>query len=160
MNRQRSVGPGLLLATLLAVLAGACSAVHARSVRFAGRPDFPATDPATVEILPRPPMRPQDILGQVMVEPEGEPSREAVEAKLREETAKMGGSAAVLVCDRRHRVGSVWTLGPWWSGGGEIHPVTGEVISAIVIRYATDQESLRDERTIGSNRVAIARSSP
>jgi hypothetical protein len=139
MNYQRS-GPhaGWLRAATLTVLAAACSSVQARSIRFVGRPGFQPTDPATVEILPRPPMRPQDILGQVIVEPEGEPSKETIEDKLREETARMGGSAAVIVCDRLRRVGPVWTGGPWWSGGGEIQPVPGEGISAIVIRYATD----------------------
>ena len=128
------------MVTTVAVLAASCSYVQPRSIRFVGRPAFPATDPATIEILPRPPMRPQDILGQVVVELEGNPSRQAIEDELREETAKMGGSAAVLVYDRLHRVDSVWTGGLWCSGDGQIQPVVGDVISAVVIRYATDVE--------------------
>jgi hypothetical protein len=124
---------------VVTLLAAACSYVQARSIHFVGRPDFPPTDPTTVEILHRPPMRPHEVLGQVMIEPEGNPSQEAIEQKLREETAQMGGSAAVIVQDRLQRVGAVWTGGPWW-GGGQIQPVMGEVISAIVVRFTTDRE--------------------
>lgn len=123
----------------VAALAAACSSVQARSIHFVGRPDFPPTDVATVEILHRPPMRPHEVLGQIMIQPEGNPSQEAIEDKLREETAKMGGSAAVIVQDRLQRVGAVWTGGAWW-GGGQIQPVMGEVISAIVVRFTTDRE--------------------
>jgi len=128
-----------MLAAVLTVAVAACSAVHARSVRFTGRPDFAPTDPATVEILYRPPMRPHDVLGQVTIELEGKPSQDAIEDELREETAKMGGSAAVLVHGQSQRGDSVWTGGAWWSGG-QIQPVTGEAISAIVVRYTTDRE--------------------
>jgi len=121
------------------MLAAACSYVNARSIHFVGRPVFPPTDPATVEILHRPPMRPHDVLGQVVLHPEGNPSQEAIEEKLREATAAMGGNAAVIVHDSLQRVGSVWTGGPWW-GGGQIHPVMGEVISAIVVHFVTDRE--------------------
>ena len=124
---------------LLAVSAlAACSSIQARSIHFVGRPEFPPTDPATVEILHRPPMRPHEVLGQVMLEPEGNPGEAAIEDKLRQETAAMGGNAAVIVHDRLQRVGSVWTGGPWW-GGGQIQPVVGEVISAIVVRFTSDR---------------------
>jgi hypothetical protein len=129
----------LVATALLAGSLAACSYVNARSIHFVGRPDFPPTDPATVEILHRPPMRPHEVLGQVMIEPEGDPSQQEIEEKLREQTAAMGGSAAIIVHDRLQRVGSVWTGGPWW-GGGQIQPVMGEVISAIVVRFTTDRE--------------------
>lgn len=132
MQRVVSSGSRVLLALALAALAAACSSVQARSIHFVGRPDFPPANPATVEILHRPPMRPHEVLGQVMLEPEGDPGQAAIEEKLREETAKMGGNAAVIVADRLRRVGSVWEGGPWW-GGGRIQPVMGQVISAIVV---------------------------
>jgi hypothetical protein len=129
----------LVTSGLIATTLAACSSVNARSIHFVGRPDFPPTDPATVEILHRPPMRPHEVLGQVMIEPEGDPSEQEIEEKLRQQTAAMGGSAAIIVHDRLQRVGSVWTGGPWW-GGGQIQPVMGEVISAIVVRFTTDRE--------------------
>lgn len=129
----------LIACAMIGTTLAACSYVNARSIHFVGRPDFPPTDPATVEILHRPPMRPHEVLGQVMIEPEGDPSQQEIEEKLREQTAAMGGSAAVIVQDRLQRVGSVWTGGPWW-GGGQIQPVMGEVISAIVVRFTTDRE--------------------
>src|SRR5262245_79717 len=61
----------LVASALICTTLGACSYVNARSIHFVGRPDFPPTDPATVEILHRPPMRPHEVLGQVMIEPEG-----------------------------------------------------------------------------------------
>lgn len=129
----------LAAVTLAASTVASCSYVNARSIHFVGRPEFPPTDPATVDILHRPPMRPHDVLGQVMIEPEGDPSQDAIEEKLRAETAAMGGNAAVIVHDQLQRVGSVWTGGPWW-GGGQIQPVMGEVISAIVVRFVGDRE--------------------
>jgi len=128
----------VLVVLALSALASACSSVQARSIHFVGRPDFPPTDPATVEILHRPPMRPHEVLGQVVVEPQGNPGQAEIEQKLREETAAMGGNAAVIVHDQLQRVGSVWTGGPWW-GGGQIQPVMGQVISAIVVHYTTDR---------------------
>lgn len=127
-----------LVVLALTALAAACSSVQARSIHFVGRPEYPPTDPATVEILHRPPMRPHDVLGQIVVEPEGNPSQEAIEEKIREQTAAMGGNAAIIVHDSLQRVGSVWTGGPWW-GGGQIQPVMGQVISAIVVHYTSDR---------------------
>lgn len=139
MERRNARWSRFLLVLLLGTLVTACSSVRARSIHFIGRPDFPPTSPATVEILHRPPMRPHDVLGQVIIEPEGNPSQAAIEEKLRDETAAMGGDAAIIVHDRLQRVGSVWTGGPWW-GGGQIQPVVGEVISAIVVHYTSDRE--------------------
>jgi hypothetical protein len=126
-------------ALVAAAMLAACSSVRASSTHFVGRPTFPPTDAATVEVLHRPPMRPHEVLGQVVIEPEGNPSQDAIEDKLREETAQMGGSAAVIVYDHLNRVGAVWTGGPWWAGG-QIQPVKGERVSAIVVRFTTDHE--------------------
>lgn len=124
---------------LLAVLATACSSVQTRSIHFVGRPEFPPTDPATVEILSRPPERPHWVLGQIIAEPQGNPGDAAIEEKLREDAAAMGGNAVVIVHDGLRRVGAVWQGGPWW-GGGTIHPVMGQVISAIVVRFKPEGE--------------------
>lgn len=124
----------------VAALAPACSSVQARATHFAGRPDFAPTDVTTVEILHRPPMRPHEVLGQIMVEPQGDPSTEMIEEKLREETARMGGSAAVIVHAGPQSGGAVWTGGPWWAGGAPIQPATGDVVAAIVVRFTTDHE--------------------
>ena len=129
----------VVAATLLASTLAACSSVTARSIHFVGHPAAAPTDPATVDILHRPPMRPHDVLGQVVIELEGDPSEDAIEEQLRAATAAMGGNAAVVVYDRQQRVGSVWTGGPWWSGG-QIQPVTGDVVSAIVVRFVGDRE--------------------
>jgi hypothetical protein len=124
----------------LVLLVAACSGVQTRSIHFVGRPDFPPTDPATVQILHRPPEEPHWVLGQIMAEPEGNPGQAEIEEKLREQGAAMGGNAVVIVADGLRRVGSVWQGGPWW-GGGTIQPVMGQVISAIVVRYKPPGES-------------------
>jgi hypothetical protein len=120
-------------------LAPACSSLQARAIRYAGRPEFAPTDAATVQILHRPPMRPHDVLGEVVVETRGRPSEEKIEDELRDEAARMGGSAAVIVQDRQQRLGSLWTGGPWWAGG-KIQPAPGDAIVAVVVRYVTNEE--------------------
>jgi len=136
---QRQLAAQTTRFVLLAALAAACSAVVARSVHFVGRPDFAPTDAATIAILHRPPTEPHWVLGQIIARPQGDPGQAAIEDKLREEAAQMGGNAVVIVHDGLRRVGSVWTGGPWW-GGGTIQPVMGEVVSAIVVRYKPEGE--------------------
>jgi len=126
---RAAVGTGLLVA---AGVVGGCTSVSVSSTRYLGVPEFPPTDPNAVEILRRPPHRAHDRLGEVVLEPSGNPSVGEMEQAIRLEAAKIGADAAVLVFDKTKRIGTV-VEGPWWARSA--HAVYGRRIVAVAIRY-------------------------
>ncbi len=122
---------GNLLLALLALLVG-CSMVSVQSKQYLGVPTYPPTDPAAVEILRLEPQRPNERLGEITLEPQGNPTVQEMEAKARQAAAKMGANAVVIVADRTERMGGMVT-GPWW--GRQYDPVYGRVIIGVAIRY-------------------------
>ena len=130
MKRNRAAKIGLT-ALILFVLFG-CTYVSVDSRRYLAVPAYPPTDPASVQILHEPPTQPHERLGEIALQPEGHPSVQEMEAKLREAAAKMGAEAVVIVADRMQYMGS-FVSGPWW--GREISPIYGRVIIGVAIRY-------------------------
>ena len=124
----------IFVAALLALVAGtvACSSVDVSSQRYMGAPVFAPTRPETVEILRKAPHRPHEKLGEVIISPSGNPPVPEMEAALRDEAAKMGADAAVLVYDKTKRVGTI-VEGPWWDR--RAFPVYGRKIVAVAIKY-------------------------
>jgi len=110
----------------------ACATVSVSSTRYLGVPQFTPTDPSTVEILRRIPKRPHEKLGEVFLQPSGNPSVAEMEQALRGEAAAMGAQAAVVVYDKFKRIGTV-IQGPWWARSS--YPVYGRTIVAVAIRY-------------------------
>jgi hypothetical protein len=121
---------GVLLLTL--ALAG-CSFVSTRLQPHVGVPASPPTDPARVEILRSEPTRPLHRLGEIFLEPSGQPTVAQYEAALREGAAKMGADAVVVVYDRMQVVGTM-VSGPWWAPAAS--PIVGRVVVGLAIRYA------------------------
>jgi hypothetical protein len=117
---------------LSVVLAG-CSFVSTRLQPYVGVPAFPPTDPARVEILRAEPTRPHHRLGEVFLEPSGDPTVAQYEQALREGGAKMGAEAVVVVYDRMQVVGTT-VSGPWWAPAAS--PIVGRVVVGLVIRYS------------------------
>jgi hypothetical protein len=127
-----------MLATLGALLfLSGCSSVSVQSHQYLGMPEFPATEPSTVEILHAPPARPHDRLGEITLFPEGTPSNKEIEDKLRTTAAKMGANAVVIVSDSMKELGEYMT-GPWWHG--QINTIWGRVIVAIPLRYRENEQ--------------------
>jgi hypothetical protein len=114
------------------VLAG-CSFVSTRLLPYIGVPTFPPTDPARVEILRAEPTRPHVRLGEIFVEPSGDPTVAQYEQALREGGAGMGAEAVVVVFDRMQVVGTV-VSGPWWAPSAS--PIVGRVVVGLAIRYS------------------------
>ena len=100
---------------------------------YLGGPTFPPTDPARVEILRAEPARPHHRLGEVFVEPSGDPTVAQYEQALREGGASMGADAVVVVYDRLQVVGTMVT-GPWWAPSAS--PIVGRVVVGLAIRYS------------------------
>ncbi len=120
----------LMLATFNAL--SGCSFVTVNSKPYLGVPVYPPTDPASVQILRGEPSRPHERLGEISLEPEGNPPTAEMEARLKEAGAQMGADAVVIVADTTRIMGG-YVTGPWWDR--QIYPVYGRVIIAVAIRY-------------------------
>lgn len=121
----------LLTCCFLSFLSG-CSNVSVETRQYLGIPTYPPTDPASVEILHSMPNIPIERIGEIILEPWGNPSKKDMEQKLKEAAAQLGANAAVIVSDRTRLMGG-YVTGPRWNG--EIIPEYGRVIIAVAIRY-------------------------
>jgi hypothetical protein len=123
----------LVLASLQLGLAG-CASIDAHTTEYVGATHLAASNPATVEILRNEPRRTHERLGEVLIDASTEPAPTvaAIEQKLREEAAKIGGDAAVLVYGRVQPVAAV-VNGPLWDR--DIQSIQGRKLKAIVIHY-------------------------
>ncbi len=141
MNQRRIVSPTRVILATFLLLAG-CAIIH-RTVdsfisvsvkNYLGIPYVP-TDPASIEILRSEPIRPNVRLGEVVVEPQGDPPVSKMEKKIREAAAQMGANAAVIVADATMRMGSI-KVGPQWKR--EVAPYSKETV-AVAIRYVDSE---------------------
>lgn len=122
----RSAALGALLAL------AACSGVQTSSYKLLGAPDLPPTDPASVEILERRPLRPFVRLGQVRAEPEGEADNTAIEQALQQEAAKLGADAVIVLRQGERPVGFEISGFP---GSAEARREMGRVVVGEAIHF-------------------------
>ncbi|MBZ5588520.1 MAG: hypothetical protein LAO05_08150 [Acidobacteriia bacterium] len=111
---------------------GGCTTISVSSTRYLDVPQFGPTDANAVEIPWHAPRRPHERLGEVLIEPSGNPSVGEMGQAIRIEAAKMGADAAVLVYDKTRRIVTV-VEGRWWTRSA--HAVYGRRIIAVAIRY-------------------------
>ncbi|MGY2338035.1 hypothetical protein ACW9HW_02165 [Pseudomonas sp. SDO5532_S415] len=123
---------GGLTATLL-VLSG-CATVDAHSTAYVGVEHPAPTMPSEVVVLRSEPLRPHIRLGEVLIDASVDPAPPIaeVEQKLREESAKLGGDAVVVVYDRIGTVGAR-ANGPLWAR--DVQAMEGRKLKGIVIKY-------------------------
>ena len=131
MNRLPNL-LGAVAGLALALIATGCNTVSVQSTQYIGVPSYPPTDPMIVQILRQPPTAPNVRLGEITVEPQGNPTKEQIEAKLQQSAAKLGANAVVIVADRTMVTGAT-VMGPWW--GRSVTPDMGRVIIGVAIRY-------------------------
>jgi hypothetical protein len=128
----------ILLAAALVLSSVSCASVSSSSERLMGAPVFPPTRPESVVILHREPRKPHDRIGHVFIEPSGNPPVAEMEQAMRNEAAKLGADAAVIVFDRTRRIGRVYE-GPWWDR--RAYPSYGRKIVAVAIRFRGERET-------------------
>lgn len=123
---------GGLTATLL-VLSG-CASVDATTTAYVGVEHPSPTQPSEVVVLRSEPLRPHIRLGEVLIDATVDPAPPIaeVEQKLREESAKLGGDAVVVVYDHVGRVGT-YVNGPLWAR--DARAIEGRKLKGIVIKY-------------------------
>jgi ABC-type sugar transport system substrate-binding protein len=130
---MRRLGPASALwLAAAAMAAGGCSSVNASSRTYPDAPSFAPTDPSAVEILQSDPAMPYVRLGEVTISLQNNPSRDAIAKAVKEQAAKMGGTAAVLVYDGSQAMGAMYS-GPMWAPADPTQ--LGQVLIAVVIRY-------------------------
>jgi hypothetical protein len=131
-RRTRRFGLSLLMAC--AGLFASCATIDATATPYVGAPHPPPTNPANVQILRTEPTRPHVRLGEIVLEATTDPAPpiEKVEAKLREEGAKLGADAVVVVLDRIQAIGG-YVSGPWW--GRTVETETGSKLIGVAIKY-------------------------
>jgi hypothetical protein len=123
-----------LVAALAALFLGTgCNTISVNSTQYIGGPKYAASDPAKVEILRAQPNRAHVQLGEIKLEP-ASPNVEVakIETDLRQQAAKMGADAAVVVVDR------IQTTGAMVVGGflnRSVETIQGRVIVAVAIKY-------------------------
>jgi hypothetical protein len=133
MKRYAAMAVMIMIFTVLPLLLGGCApSVSVQTKQYLGLPAYPPTDPASVEILREPPVRPHERLGEIALEPQNNPPVSMMEEKLRDAAAQMGANAVVLVADRTMRMGAIVT-GPWY--GRQIDPQFQRIILGVAIRY-------------------------
>lgn len=121
-----------VLAMAIAVFTG-CSSISQRTNAYLGTPQYPAGDPASVQILQAEPTQPKDRLGEIILTVEGEPKREALEKKLREGAARLGADAVFIVHDKMHIFPMVY--GDWWWGPMGVTEDAHRKIVAVAVKY-------------------------
>jgi hypothetical protein len=110
-----------------------CNTVSINSNQYLGGPMYAATDPASVQILRTPPVRPHVRLGEITAEPSSDNvGVQKIEAALQKAAAKMGANAVVIIYDRTQVTGA-FINGPWY--GRTIERTEGRVIIGVAIRY-------------------------
>ena len=121
--------------TVFAALLAACGAtIDAKSMQYAGASRPAPTDAMRVVILRSEPSGAHERLGEIVIDASVEPAPPVaqVEQKMREEGAKLGADAVVVVLDRVQPT-AVYVSGPWW--GRSANTVTGRKLVGVAIRY-------------------------
>lgn len=129
---HRAFSIAALIASALAL--AACATVDAQTTAYVGVEHPAPTVPADVQILRTEPTRPHVRLGEILIDASVDPAPPItqVEQKLREEGAKLGADAVVVVYDQIQPV-AAYVTGPLWSR--DIDTIQGRKLKGIAIKY-------------------------
>ena len=129
---KMSLLAGALTAAFLAL--GGCATVDAQTTAYVGVEHPAPTLASEVVVLRTEPLRPHVRLGEVLIDASVEPAPpiSEVEQKLREESAKLGGDAVVVVYDHIQAVGAYVRGGVW---SRDVETIEGRKLKGIVIKY-------------------------
>ena len=124
----------ILTCTILGAAALAlsgCASIDTYSHSYLGSPEYPPTTASQVRLITSNPKvsDKQQRLGEIVLDVEGEPSREKLEMKLREEAAKLGADAVVVVSDRTRLVP---VYGDAWGYGGDTTDFHRDIVAVAV----------------------------
>jgi len=126
----------LLFAALIAIALAlsACASVDAQTTAYVGVEHPAPTLPSEVQVLRTELTRPNVRLGEILIDATVDPAPPIteVEQKLREEAAKLGADAVVVVYDHIQPV-AAYVTGPLWNR--DIETIQGRKLKGIAIKY-------------------------
>ena len=122
----------LALASL--ALASCATTLESTTTPYVSGPQLAPSDPTAVKIIRTEPLEPHERLGEVMIDMSitVPPPIEQVEAKLAEESAKLGANGVVVVVDRV-QPSEGYVTGTYW--GRPMDSVTGRKTIGVAIKY-------------------------
>ena len=108
--------------------------LEATTTQYISAPQLAPSDPGGVKIVRTEPREPHDRLGEVVIDMSitMPPQIAEVEARLMEESAKLGANAVVVVVDRV-RPSDGYVTGPYW--GRPMEVVSGRKMIGVAIKY-------------------------
>jgi hypothetical protein len=120
--------PSLATAVAALFVGAGCNTVSTSSIRDPGSPTFPPSDPTKVEVVRAEPTRPHVRLGEVRPVPfSTSVDVKTIETALRQEAAKLGADAVVVVEDRVQATGKMVRAA---SSSRSVDPVDQRIITA------------------------------
>ena len=119
---------------LSSFLAASCVSMEATTTQYVGSPQLAPTDPAAVKIVRTEPLEPHERLGEVVIDMSitRPPPIADVEARLADESAKLGANAVIVVVDRV-QPSEGYVTGTYW--GRPMDTVTGRKTIGVAIKY-------------------------
>lgn len=129
---RRMAGVFLVCAAGLLV---SCASIDSSTTPYVGVTHYPPSNPASVEIIRgETTIRPHDRLGEIMIDASTDPAPEVtkIEERLRQEAARIGADAVLVVYDRVQPV-AVYVSGYYWSRTAST--VTGHRLVGLAIKY-------------------------
>ena len=122
----------LALASL--ALASCATTLESTTTPYVSGPQLAPSDPNAVKIIRTEPLEPHERLGEVVIDMSitMPPPIEQVEAKLAEESARLGANGVVVVVDRV-QPSEGYVTGTYW--GRPMDSVTGRKTIGVAIKY-------------------------
>jgi hypothetical protein len=124
--------PAILVLALL--LVAGCSTAVVESKLYPGVPVYEPTSSDRVQILRSDPDHPYQKLGEIYLQPKGNPSQKEILDKFRKAAAKMGADAVILVADRAALTGGPVAGPQWWNR--ELSPGSDKIIVGVAIWFS------------------------
>lgn len=108
--------------------------LESTTTQYVSAPQLAPGDPQAVKIVRTEPLEPHERLGEVVIDMSitVPPPIQQVEAKLAEESARLGANAVVVVVDRV-QPSDGYVTGPYW--GRPMESVTGRKTIGVAIKY-------------------------
>ena len=115
-------------------LASCAATLESTTTPYVTAPQLAAADPGAVKIVRTEPLEPHERLGEVVLDMSitRPPPITEVEARLAEESAKLGANAVVVVVDRV-QPSEGYVTGTYW--GRPMESVTGRKTIGVAIKY-------------------------